>query len=44
LLDNANERLSMDMPTKVSKDARAKCSETGCYLFLYKNYKLEEYI
>ena len=44
LLNNANERLSMDMPIKVSKDACAKCSETGCYLFLYKNYKLEEYI
>ena len=32
------------MPSKASIDIRVKCKETGCYLFLYKNDKLEEFI
>ena len=44
ILDNANLRMSTNIPTKVSIDIRVKCKETGCYLFLLKNDKLEEFI
>ena len=44
VLENANTRISMNVPTKVSIDSRLKARETGCYLFLYKNDKLEELI
>ena len=44
LLDNANERISTNIPPKASVDARVKCRETGCYLFLVKNNILEDII
>jgi hypothetical protein len=43
-LEYANTQLSFDIPSKASIDVRLKCKETGCYLFLLKNDKLEEYI
>jgi hypothetical protein len=44
VLENANTLISMNIPTKTSIDARVKCRETGCYLFLYKNDILENFI
>jgi hypothetical protein len=44
LLDDANKHVSTNIPSKASIDIRIKCRETGCYLFLYKNDKLEEII
>lgn len=44
ILDDANRQISMNIPSKASIDVRVKCRETGCYLFLYKNDKLEEII
>ena len=44
LLEDANARISTNIPSKASIDIRVKCKETGCYLFLYKNDKLEELI
>ena len=44
ILDDANRYLSTNIPSKASIDIRVKCKETGCYLFLYKNDKLEELI
>jgi hypothetical protein len=44
ILDDANLRVSANIPSKVSIDTRAKCKETGCYLFLLKNDVLEEFI
>ena len=44
VLEEANAKLSHNIPTKASIDTRVKCKETGCYLFLYKNDKLEEFI
>lgn len=44
VLENANTLMSMNIPTKTSIDARVKCRETGCYLFLYKNDILENFI
>lgn len=44
LLDDANVRISTNIPTRVSIDTRVKCKETGCYLFLFKNDVLEEFI
>ena len=43
-LDAANIKVSLDIPKKVSLDVRLKCKESGCYLFLLKNDKLEEII
>jgi hypothetical protein len=43
-LEDANTRISFNVPLKLSMDARVKCIETGCYLFVYKNDKLEEFI
>ena len=43
-LENANTQISFDIPSKASVDIRLKCKESGCYLFLLKNDKLEEYI
>ena len=43
-LDDANIKLMYSIPSKASIDVRVKCKETGCYLFLYKNDKLEEII
>lgn len=44
VLEDANTRISFSIPAKLSIDARVKCKETGCYLFVYKNDKLEELI
>lgn len=44
VLENANTLISFNVPTKTSIDSRVKCRETGCYLFLHKNDKLEELI
>jgi hypothetical protein len=43
-LDDANNKISFNIPKKVSIDIQSKCKETGCYLFLHKNDKLEEII
>jgi len=44
LLEDANARIIGKIPPKVSIKTRVKCKETGCYLFIYKNDKLEEFI
>jgi len=44
LLTDANTTISANIPSRASIDIRVKCKETGCYLFLYKNDKLEEFI
>lgn len=44
LLDEANLKISVNIPTKVSLELRVKCKETGCYLFLLKNDILEDFI
>jgi hypothetical protein len=44
ILEEANGRISFNIPSKFSIDVRLKCRESGCYLFLYKNDKLEEFI
>lgn len=43
-LEEANLKIMTNIPSKVSIDIRLKCKESGCYLFLYKNHKLEEII
>jgi hypothetical protein len=44
LLEEANARMSLNVPSKTTIDTRLKCRDTGCYLFLYKNDKLEDFI
>jgi hypothetical protein len=44
LLDDANFKISMDIPLNASINIRVKCKESGCYLFLLKNDILEEFI
>lgn len=44
LVDDANFKISNNIPIKASIDVRVKCKESGCYLFLYKNDKLENFI
>ena len=44
LLNDANFKISTNIPTKASIDIRVKCKDSGCYLFLFKNDKLEEFI
>lgn len=44
ILDEANLRIINNVPVKATIDVRVKCKETGCFLFLYKNDKLEKYI
>lgn len=44
LLEDANIRVSQNIPSSASVVVRAKCKESGCYLFLYKNDKLEDFI
>jgi hypothetical protein len=44
LLETANTKISTIIPSKVSVDVRVKCKETNCYLFLFKNDKLEKFI
>jgi hypothetical protein len=44
LLEAANRKISQNVPAKASVDARVKCMDTGCFLFLHKNDKLEKLI
>lgn len=44
LLETANNKISENIPSKAKEPIRLKCKETGCYLFLYKNDILENYI
>jgi hypothetical protein len=44
MLEEANTKISTNIPSKVTFDTRVKCKETGCYLFLLKNDVLEEFI
>jgi hypothetical protein len=44
ILDDANIRMSQNISSKVTLDTRIKCKESVCYLFLYKNDKLEKFI
>jgi len=44
LLEFANEKIMNSIPSRASIDIRLKCKTTGCYLFLYKNDKLEDII
>lgn len=44
ILEEANNRMSLNVPKKTTIDTRLKCRDTGCYLFLYKNDKLEDFI
>ena len=44
LLEDANTRIMTKIPSKVSINIRLKCKESGCYLFIYKNDKLEDFI
>jgi hypothetical protein len=44
ILEDANNKISMNIPSKISIDVRLKCRESGCYLFLHKNDKLEDII
>jgi hypothetical protein len=44
LLEDANTKIMAKIPSKVSINIRLKCKESGCYLFIYKNDKLEDFI
>ena len=44
LIENANLNISQNIPEEISSSLRVKCRESGCYLFLLKNNKLEELI
>jgi hypothetical protein len=44
LLNSANAKIRANVPKKIGIEMRAKCIETGCYLFLHKNYELESII
>ena len=44
ILESANEKISLNIPNKVSEDIKRKCRESGCYLFLLKPDVLEEFI
>jgi hypothetical protein len=44
ILEDANTRISQRIPSKATVTTRLRCKESGCYLFLYKNDKLEEII
>ena len=44
LLEIANQKLSENISSKITISTRVRCKETGCYLFLYKNDKLEDFI
>lgn len=43
-LETANNKLRENIPNKTTVSARIKCRDTGCYLFLYKNDRLETFI
>ena len=42
-LENMNEYIKNNIPKKLSELIIKKCNETGCYLFLFKLEKLEEF-
>lgn len=44
LLEDANNKISTNISSDVTVSIRLKCRESGCYLFLYKNDKLEKFI
>ena len=44
LLDNANSRISINIPSDASVNMRVKCKESGCFLFLMKNDCLENFV
>jgi len=44
LLETANTKISQSIPSKAPISTRLRSKETGCYLFLYKNDKLLEFI
>jgi hypothetical protein len=44
LLEEANRKIGENIPSKVSVDTRLKCKESECYLFLYKNDVLLDFI
>ena len=44
LLEEANRKIGTNISGKVPVDTRLKCKESECYLFLYKNDKLERLI
>lgn len=44
LLEDANNKLAKEIPSKISVTMRVKCKESGCFLFLLKNDKLEKLI
>jgi hypothetical protein len=44
VLEDANTRIMAKIPSKVSIKIRVKCKESGCYLFIYKNDILEDFI
>ena len=44
ILEQANKKISQNIPLKASIDSKVKCKLSGCYLFLYRNEKLLEII
>lgn len=44
LLENANNKMRENISGNISVDTRLKCRESECYLFLYKNDRLEKFI
>jgi hypothetical protein len=44
LLDNANTKISINIPSDVPIKSRVKCKDSGCYLFLKSNRELEAFI
>jgi hypothetical protein len=44
VLNTANLKISETLPRKLTKKMLDKCKESGCYLFLYKNDVLENFI
>lgn len=44
LLEDANNKIAEAIPSKATISVRLKCKESGCFLFLLKNDKLEKLI
>jgi len=44
LLEEANQKVSNNIPKKISGDMRIKCNESGCHLFLLKFEELQKII
>lgn len=44
LLDNANNKISINIPSDIPIKSRVKCKDSGCYLFLKSNNELESFI